>query len=285
MPESALVFVKAAVGGICCVVAFGAAHGRGASPNPIAPVPEARCARESPSTCQSSSAQIRVLRGSSFPAGSCSSPSCNSGSARVEIVQPGGTGTWSVTVVRIGTTDGTSTGTVDRSQQVFGSTSSLTEEEFHDASGTTVTLVRGSVIPNVATARDSLTSSWELDKIAFAIEGVESNHGQNPAMWRRDLFGPQGPMQVSAPAALDVGGGDRFDTTNNRFMGRAYLAHLYHRYGNWPDAITAYNWGPSKVDTWISGGRPDRRLPLSVRQYLARVLGDPELSRGDDVIR
>ena len=33
-------------------------------------------------------------------------------------------------------------------------------------------------------------------------------------------------MQVSAAAAADVGGGDRFDETENRELGRSYLAHI-----------------------------------------------------------
>jgi Transglycosylase SLT domain len=52
-------------------------------------------------------------------------------------------------------------------------------------------------------------------------------------------------MQVSEAAAIDVGGGNRFDLTQNRALGRAYLAQLYRRYKNWPDAIAAYNWGAS----------------------------------------
>ena len=43
-------------------------------------------------------------------------------------------------------------------------------------------------------------------------------------MRRPEPNGPQGPMQVSAAAAADVGSGDRFDETENRALGRAYLA-------------------------------------------------------------
>jgi membrane-bound lytic murein transglycosylase MltF len=48
-------------------------------------------------------------------------------------------------------------------------------------------------------------------------------------MWRPNLTGPQGPMQVSEKAARDVGGGDRSDIAQNRTIGRAYLALLYPR--------------------------------------------------------
>ena len=111
-----------------------------------------------------------------------------------------------------------------------------------------------------------------LDRIAYAVDGAESSHGADPRMWRPDPDRPQGPMQVSAAAAADVGGGDRFDEQQNRALGRAYLAQMYRRYGSWFDAVAAYNWGPGKMDSWISGGRPFDKLPLAVEQYRVRVL-------------
>jgi Transglycosylase SLT domain len=114
----------------------------------------------------------------------------------------------------------------------------------------------------------------ELDRVAFAVDGAESSHGTDLRMWRTELSGPQGPMQVTAAAAIDVGGGDRFDLTGNRTLGRAYLARLYRRYGNWPDAVAAYNWGPGNLDAWITAGRPADRLPPEVERYRNRVLRD-----------
>ena len=111
-----------------------------------------------------------------------------------------------------------------------------------------------------------------IDRLAYAVDGAESSHGSDPRMWRSPPDGPQGPMQVTAAAAVDVGGGDRFDETQNRALGRAYLAHMYRRYGSWPDAIAAYNWGPSRIDSWISGGRPVDKLPPPVQRYRNRVL-------------
>jgi hypothetical protein len=111
-----------------------------------------------------------------------------------------------------------------------------------------------------------------LDVVATAVDGAESSHGADRNMWRPDPDGPQGPMQVSAAAAADVGGGDRFDIVQNRLLGRAYLAHLYHRYANWPDAVAAYNWGPGRMDAWIGAGRPIDRFPITVSLYRSRVL-------------
>jgi len=141
-----------------------------------------------------------------------------------------------------------------------------------------VSILRGSVTPDPGIELFGSAAGGELDRVAFAVDGVESGHGANLAMWRPELDGPQGPMQVSAAAALDVGGGDRFDLRQNRLIGRAYLATMYRRYGNWPDAIAAYNWGPGNLDQWIAAGRLADRLPLETARYLLRVLHDAFLS-------
>jgi len=61
-------------------------------------------------------------------------------------------------------------------------------------------------------------------------------------------------------------------------MGRAYLSLLRTRYGNWVDAISAYNWGMGRVDGWIRQGRPSTKLLPEVAAYLRRVLHDSGLS-------
>ena len=104
-----------------------------------------------------------------------------------------------------------------------------------------------------------------LDRVAIAVDGAESSHGEDRGMWRPDPSGPQGLMQVSEAAATDVGGGDRFDLTQNRAIGRAYLAQLYGRYKNWPDTIAAYNWGLGKMDAWVKAGSPPISSSLALR--------------------
>ena len=124
-----------------------------------------------------------------------------------------------------------------------------------------------------------------LDRVASAVDAAESSHGKDMAMWRPDPSGPQGPMQVSEAAATDVGGGDRFDLLQNRAIGRAYLQQLFWRYGNWPDAIAAYNWGIGKMDAWVKAGRPPDRLLAGVAVYLRRVLHQSGLCNGDETGR
>lgn len=124
-----------------------------------------------------------------------------------------------------------------------------------------------------------------LDRVATAVDGAESSYGKDMAMWRPDPSGPQGPMQVSEAASTDVGGGDRFDLTQNRALGRAYLMQLYWRYRNWPDAIAAYNWGVGKMDAWVKAGRPADKFLTGVAVYLSRVLHDSGLCDGSEATR
>jgi Transglycosylase SLT domain len=125
--------------------------------------------------------------------------------------------------------------------------------------------------------KQARTAVTPLDRVASAVDGAESSHGTDLAMWRPDPSGPQGPMQVSEAAAVDVGGGDRFDPTENRAIGRAYLLQLYWRYKNWPDAIAAYNWGLGKMDAWVKAGRPSDKLLIGVALYQRRVLHESGL--------
>ncbi|HMD64431.1 MAG TPA: lytic transglycosylase domain-containing protein [Stellaceae bacterium] len=134
-------------------------------------------------------------------------------------------------------------------------------------------------------AKDAGLTAAPLDRVASAVDGAESSHGQDTAMWRPDPSGPQGPMQVSEAAATDVGGGDRFDLLENRTVGRAYLLQLFWRYGNWPDAIAAYNWGMGKMDAWLKAGRPPDKFLGGVAVYLRRVLHESGLCNSSETGR
>ena len=144
-----------------------------------------------------------------------------------------------------------------------------------------VTVLRGSLapVPSPAIGLFGPAREADLDRVAFAVEGAESSHGRDPRMWSPEWSAPQGPMQVSAAAATDVGGGNRFDIFENRTLGRGYLALMYRRYGNWPDAIAAYNWGPGNMDAWIGSGRPSGSFPVEVERYRDRVLRSVGLDR------
>jgi hypothetical protein len=170
-----------------------------------------------------------------------------------------------------------------------GDSGTMETISFIDPRELPVTVLRGSPVSWTGNARYAGATSavfglfpaaagGDLDRVAFAVDGAESSHGLDPGMWRPDFTAPQGPMQVSAAAASDVGGGDRFDLTQNRLLGRGYLALLFRRYGNWPDTIAAYNWGPGNMDGWIAAGQPAIGFPVEVERYRDRVLRDGGLA-------
>ena len=64
-------------------------------------------------------------------------------------------------------------------------------------------------------------------------------------------------------------GADAYDPHDNIFAGAAYLHELYQRYG-YPNLFSAYNAGPSRVDDFVTRGRP---LPRVTDVYVATLTG------------
>jgi hypothetical protein len=211
-------------------------------------------------------APVKVVRGIG---GSLGPPATG---RRVEIVSFGQGGGRRVTVVR-GIAPVAGAGSSSLPKQA------IERVAFADPTKSAVIVVRGPPLGAAGIELFGPARGGELDRIAFAVDGIESRHGADPRMWRPEPDGPQGPMQVSLAAALDVGGGNRFDPLENRLLGRAYLAQLYRRYGNWADALAAYNWGPGSLDQWIAGGRRAEALPLETVRYVERALRDSLLVR------
>jgi Transglycosylase SLT domain len=213
---------------------------------------------------------VKVVRGS-LPAKSNAAPKMGAEKAETaEIVSFGDPQHSSVRVMR-GETDRV---TLIQGQPRRVGGMNMEMVSFTDPRDRPVSILRGSVSRMPETELFGPASVADLDRVAFAVDGAESSHGADLRMWRPEPSGPQGPMQVTAAAAVDVGGGDRFDFAENRVLGRAYLARMYRRYGNRPDAIAAYNWGPGNVDAWISAGRAVDKVPLEVERYRDRVLRD-----------
>jgi hypothetical protein len=212
---------------------------------------------------------VKIVRGTATSGATSASavPQFRKTAANTQIISFGdGTGQ-TVAVVRGSGSDSDGAGGAQRPAR-------FETVRFSDPLVPPVNILRGRLSTGLDISLFGAADGGELDRVAFAVDGVESGHGSNLAMWRDELAGPQGPMQVSAAAALDVGGGNRFDLRENRQIGRAFLARLYQRYGNWPDAIAAYNWGPGHLDSWIAAGRQIDRLPLETMRYLALVLRD-----------
>lgn len=59
--------------------------------------------------------------------------------------------------------------------------------------------------------------------------------------------GAQGLLQVMPATGTSLGLTNPFDAQQNANAGASYLASLYKQYGNWNDALVAYNQGPGAL--------------------------------------
>ena len=97
--------------------------------------------------------------------------------------------------------------------------------------------------------------------IALAVAQRESNFNQNAT----GSSGEVGIFQLMPATAAQLGV-NPYDVTGNIDGGIAYLGQQYSRFGNWNDALAAYNWGPENV---LNAGGV---YPASVASYVNGVL-------------
>lgn len=73
------------------------------------------------------------------------------------------------------------------------------------------------------------------------------------------------------PATAASLGVNPSDPTQNIQGGLAYLQQLYNQYGNWTQALQAYNWGPGNVSSGAA-------VPSSVQSYASGILAAAGIS-------
>lgn len=98
--------------------------------------------------------------------------------------------------------------------------------------------------------------------ILTAVGQIESNFNPRAVSPK----GAQGVMQIMPGTGQELGLQQPFDAEQNINAGAQYLAQMFRRFGNWPDALAAYNAGPGRV----AAGGP---LPSETQGYTRRVLG------------
>src|SRR5215472_15617363 len=72
---------------------------------------------------------------------------------------------------------------------------------FANSGNRSVTIFRGASSYVADAGLFAPASAADLDRVAFAVDGAESSHGLDVRMWRLELSGPQGPMQITRAAA------------------------------------------------------------------------------------
>jgi soluble lytic murein transglycosylase-like protein len=112
-------------------------------------------------------------------------------------------------------------------------------------------------------------SNYSIDSIGRAVAWVESRGRQYDANGNvlKSKAGALGIMQLMPSTAAQLGI-DPNDEEQNLAGGESYLQQLFAKYGNWEDALAAYNWGPGKVDAALASGSA---YPGSVQEYIENV--------------
>ena len=134
--------------------------------------------------------------------------------------------------------------------------------------------------PPVLEQKRRIGGKEDLGLVSAGVQWVESRNTP-------DAVGPEtktgrafGLMGIQEATAAELGAKDdsfKTDGNVNRELGEKYLAGLHEKYGNWDDALSAYNAGPAKIDDWIAKGRPDGELAKQVNKYVNSVLGHANL--------
>lgn len=108
--------------------------------------------------------------------------------------------------------------------------------------------------------------------LAVAVRETGATHFLPSGSVVRGRAGEIGIFQLMPSTAAELGV-DAFDPIQNIEGGVKYLAQMYRKFGSWPLAVAAYNWGPDKVGKATNSGKGICSFPASVRGYVSFVLG------------
>jgi len=104
--------------------------------------------------------------------------------------------------------------------------------------------------------------------VSLALAVAQAESSLNPG-----AISPKGAIGLFQlmPATAASLGVDPTNETQNVEGGLTYLQQLYGQYGNWTQALEAYNWGPGKVSSGAA-------VPSSVQSYASGILAAAGLS-------
>jgi hypothetical protein len=130
----------------------------------------------------------------------------------------------------------------------------------------------------IGAAPDGSEIAVNAGQYAPAIEAAEKKYNLPEGLLARVAKQESGfnPNAISSAGARGImqllpqyfpGAGKDADTDID--TAAKYLASLYRKYGNWTDAVAAYNAGPGAIDQVKAG---TKKLPKETRNYVGSVL-------------
>lgn len=160
-------------------------------------------------------------------------------------------------------------------------------------SGESIDAVALNTLDNIMQKTSSALGLWRPpQKYAATIAAAEQRHGLPPDLLARTLYqesryrediitgavrspvGAVGIAQLMPPTAADLGV-DPLNPTQSIDAAGRYLAQLYRRFGNWTEALAAYNWGMGNVQR-----KGLAAAPKETRDYFTQILADVNASNG-----
>ena len=122
-----------------------------------------------------------------------------------------------------------------------------------------------------------ISRSYTTDPLLILSVVAQESHGNPNARGRMQsgaFSGALGLMQIKLETAKKMGAhfglkieteADLLKPEINVTVGTAYLIRLISKYGNWKDALIAYNLGHSAVDRMLESGKP---LPTKYYEHV-----------------
>lgn len=95
----------------------------------------------------------------------------------------------------------------------------------------------------LAAGGSAATNGVVPQPLISAVIGAESGGNPNAVSTGIGGVNAYGLMQIQPATAADLGLTNSFDPAANVNAGSTYLARLFQRYGNWTQALSAYNTG------------------------------------------
>lgn len=168
-----------------------------------------------------------------------------------------------------------------------------TGEAIDTETGDTYTTEEPNLIDDLMSQTRTVLGLWKApEKYIPAIRAAEQQHGLPFAMLERLLWqesryrddiitgrvrSPAGALGIAQfmPATAREMGIDPLNAAQAINAAGQYLARLYRMFGNWSEALAAYNWGMGNVQR-----KGLEAAPRETRNYYGQILADVNTATG-----